>query len=101
MPARPRRRCSAPAPAAEAGQLPLLIAPIELTDFGRTALEIPVAAEQAKPRLVGARHQDIRRDPVLAVADDDRAFVLAAHRRDRAVDDLLDLDDPGVALRLI
>ena len=34
----------------------LLIAPVELADFRRLALEIPVAAEQAEARLVGARH---------------------------------------------
>ena len=82
----------------ETRALLFLIAPVELADFRRAALEIPVAAEQAEPRLVGARHDDVRRNPVLAVADDDVALVLAAHRRDRAVDDLLDLDDAGLAI---
>ena len=41
-------------------------------------LEIPVAAEQPQARLVGARDDDVGRDPVFAVADDDVALVLAA-----------------------
>src|SRR5215212_9050042 len=79
----------------------LLIAPVELAYLGRTAFEIPVAAKQPKARFVGPRDDDVRRDPVFAVADDDVAVVLAAHRPDRAVDDLLDLDDARLALRLI
>ena len=33
--------------------------------------------------------------------DDVLALLLAAHRRDRAVDDLLDADDARLALRLV
>src|SRR5436305_13834152 len=80
---------------------PLLIVPVELADFRRLSFEIPVAAEQPEARLVGARHDDVRRDPVFAVADDDVALVLAAERRNGAIDDFLDLDDARLALRLV
>src|SRR5438105_3243252 len=86
---------------AEAVALSLPVAPIEPADFRRAALEIPVAAEQPETRPVGARNDDVGGDPVFAVADDDVALVLAAHRRDGAVDDLLDLDDAGVALQFV
>src|SRR5688572_8255541 len=79
----------------------LLIAPVELADFRRTPLEVPIAAEQPEPRLVGAGDDDVRRNPVFAVADHDVALVAAPHRRDGAVDDLLDLDDARLTLDLV
>src|SRR5882757_713741 len=79
----------------------LFIAPIEPDDFGRTAGQIPVAAEATETRLVGARHDDVGPDPIFAVADHDIALALAAYRRDGAVDIFLDPHDAGFALRLI
>src|SRR5262249_28065347 len=81
---------------------PLLIAPVELDDLGRTSGQIPVAAEATKARLVGARYDDVRADPVFAVADDDvLAFLLAAHRRDGAAAIFFQADDARLALRLV
>src|SRR6202035_1890128 len=89
-PARRRRR-SEHGSGTPAGGRATSVAPVEPADLGRAASEIPVAAEGAHARLVGARHRDVRRDPVFGVTDDDGlALVLAGDRRDGAVDDLLD-----------
>src|SRR5262249_7597372 len=75
------------------------IAPVQLADLRRAPPEMPVAAEGAHARLVGAAHRDVGRHPVLAVADHHRlTLVLPGDRRDRAVDDLLDGEDAGRAL---
>src|SRR6185295_4357062 len=77
-------------------------APVEPHDLGRAAFEIPVAAEGAHARGLGARHRDVLADPVPAVADDDvLAFHLAGDRFDHALDDFWDLEDARIALDLV
>src|SRR6476646_5429951 len=80
----------------------LAIAPTEFDDLSRTSCQIPVSAEATESRLVGARHDDIGTNPILAIAN---CHVLpglfTADRRDRAVDVVFDANDTGVALRLI
>src|SRR5712692_763800 len=76
-----------------------LAAPIEAAQPGRAAGNMPVAAQRPHPRGFGARHHDVRRNPVAAVADDDgRILLLAADRGDHAVDDFRDLEDARLAL---
>src|SRR5665213_3535305 len=80
----------------------LMVAPIEPDNLSRTAGEIPVSTVAAEARFVGARDDDVRPDPVFAVADHHvLPLVLAAHRRDGAVDIVLDMHDASVALRLV
>src|SRR6185437_6073736 len=79
----------------------LLVAPIELDDLGRPAGQIPVAAEAAEARLVGARDDDVRADPVFAVTDHNIALLFAAYRRDGAIDIFFDVHDARLALRLV
>ena len=76
--------------------------PVDRADFARSACQIPVAAIAAEARLFGARHDDVRRNPVFAVADHDvLAGLFAAHRRDDAFRVVLDLDLPGLAFGLV
>src|SRR5580698_2620952 len=78
------------------------VAPVQLANLGGPPGEIPVAPERPHPRLVGARHRDVRGDPVFGVADGDRhVLVLAADRRHRPVDDLGDLEDAGFAFYVV
>ena len=49
----------------------LAVAPIEFDDLSRTSSQIPVSTEATEPGLVGARHNDIGTDPILAIANDD------------------------------
>src|SRR5204863_739095 len=48
-----------------------IAAPVEPHQFGRAAGEIPVAAEGAQARSLGARDGHVRADPVAAIAHDD------------------------------
>src|SRR5262245_13409876 len=75
------------------------VAPLHPAHLGRAAGEVPVAAECAHARGLGARDRDLGRYPVLAVADRDvLARTLAAHRADAAVDDLRDPEDARLAV---
>src|SRR5665213_1627178 len=80
----------------------LVVAPIEPDNLGRTAGEIQVSAVPAKARFFGPRDVYRRSDPVFAVADHDvLSLLLAAHRRDGAVDIVLDVHDTGLPLGLV
>src|SRR5262245_33956000 len=79
-----------------------LAAPIDAANLTGTAGEIPVAPECAHARRLGARHGDVRCDPVFAVADHDLLpRTLAANRRHPAINDLRNLKDVGVALDIV
>src|SRR5262245_61380298 len=77
-------------------------APVEPHDLGRAAGEIPVAAESADARGLGARDRDVASDPVAGIADHDRlALVLSGDRLHHAFDDLGDLEDVRAVLDLV
>src|SRR5262249_61119110 len=80
----------------------LNIAPIELDDFRRPPRQIPVAAEAAKSRFLGASNNNIRADPIFTVSD--RYILssfLAADGRDRAIRVFFDPHNTGLPLGLI
>src|SRR4051794_35626221 len=77
-------------------------APVEPHQFGRAAGEIPVAAESAYARCLGARDGHIGPDPIAAVAHDNvLPGLLALDRLDHAFDDLGDLENVRAVLDLV
>src|SRR5215212_8310336 len=77
-------------------------APVEPHQFGRAPGEIPVSAESAYARRLGARDGHVRPNPVAAVAHDNvLPGLLALDRLDHAFDDLGDLKNVRAILDLV
>src|SRR4051794_16641976 len=77
-------------------------APVEPHQFGRAPGEIPVSAESAYARCLGASNGYILADPVGGISDDDvLAFFFSSNRLHHPFDDLGDLENVRVVLNLV